>query len=140
MRSLQEMAAKSVLTESQLVKLERIILSQGPYTPEAVREELGWFCAGLGMNDYYFRTTPLETIANHVRAIKAAEIIATIKKEKVVQVDLATEHAHEAIYLVDDYHPRGLEIERHIEEKYPNCRLQTDRTARKALGAERLTL
>ena len=140
MRSLQEIAAKSVLTESQLVKLERIILSQGPYTPEAVREELGWFCAGLGMNDYYFRTTPLPTIANHIRAIKAAEIIATIKEEKVVQVDLATEHAREAIYLVDDFHPRGLEVERHIEEKYPNCRLQSYRTARKAMGVEHLRM
>ena len=140
MKSLKAIAAKSVLTESQLMKLEKIILCQGPYTQEAVRQELDWFCAGLGMNDYYFRTTPLQTIANHVRAIKAAEIIATIKEEKVVQVDLATEHAHEAIYLVDDYHPRGLEIERHIEEKYPNCRLQSYRTARKAMGVEHLRM
>jgi glutamate dehydrogenase len=140
MKSLKEIAAHSVLSEEQLKKLERIILRQGPYTQESVREELDWFCAGLGMNDYYFRTTPLERIANHIRAIKAAEIIATIKEEKVVKIDLATEHANEAIYLVDDYHPRGLETERHIEEKYPNCRLQSYRTARKALGLEHLRM
>lgn len=140
MKSLKEIAAKSFFSEKQLAKLEKIILGRGPYTREAVREELDWFCAGLGMDDYYFRTTPLETMANHIRAVKAAEIIATIKEEKVVQVDLATEHAREAIYLIDDYHPRGLELERHIEEKYRNCRLQSYRTARKAMGAERLRM
>jgi glutamate dehydrogenase len=140
MKGLKEIAAKSVLTEDQLRKLEQIIIGQGPYTQEAVRGELDWYCTGLGMNDYYFRTTALETIANHIRAIKAAEIIATIKEEKVVKVDLATEHENEAIYLVDDYHSRALEIERHIEEKYPNCRLQSYRTQRKALGLEHLRM
>ncbi len=140
MKSLKEIASHSVLTESQLKKLERIILSQGPYTQEAVREELDWFCAGLGMNDYYFQTTPLQTIADHIRAIKAAEIIATIKQEKTFKVDLASEHAKDAIYLVDDEHPRSLDVERHIEEKYPNCRLQSYRTARKALGVEHLRM
>ena len=132
MKSLKVIAANSVLTERQLEKLEDLILKQGPYTREAVREELDWYCAGLGMNEYYFRTTPLRTIADHIRAVKAAEIIATIKEEKVVTVDLATEHAGEALYLVDDYHPRTLEIERRIEEKYPHSRLQTYRTQRKA--------
>ena len=69
MRSLKEIAARSVLTEKQLEKLEKVILGQGPYTREAVREELDWFCAGLGMNDYYFRTTPLRTMADHIRAM-----------------------------------------------------------------------
>ncbi len=140
MKSLKEIAAHSVLTENRLKKLERIVLGQGPYTQEAVREELDWFCAGLGMNDYYFRTTPLQTIADHIRAIKAAEIIATIKQEKTFKVDLATERARDAIYLVDDEHPRGLDVERHIEEKYPHGRLQSYRTARKALGVEHLRM
>jgi multidrug efflux pump subunit AcrA (membrane-fusion protein) len=64
----------------------------------------------------------------------------TIKEEKVVKVDLATEHENEAIYLVDDYHSRALEVEKHIEQKYPNCRLQTYRTRRKALGLEHLRM
>jgi glutamate dehydrogenase len=140
LKSLKDIAAHSVLTEEQLEKLEHIILSQGSYTQKAVREELDWYCAGLGMNEYYFRTTPLKTIANHIRAIKAAEIIATIKEEKVVTVDLATEHANDAIYLVDDLHPRGLEVERRIEEKYPNCRVQSYRTQRHAMGLEHLRM
>jgi glutamate dehydrogenase len=140
MKSLKDIAANSVLTEAQLEKLEDIVLRQGPYTREAVREELDWYCAGIGMNEYYFRTTPLETIASHIRAVKAAEIIATIKEEKSVTVDLATEHAQEALYLVDDVHSRGQEIERRVEEKYPNYRLQSYRTQRKARGLEHLRM
>jgi glutamate dehydrogenase len=140
MKSLKEIAANSVLTEKQLGELEDIILKQGSYTRESVREELEWYCAGIGMNEYYFRTTPLRTIANHIRAVKAAEIIATIKEEKVVTVDLATEHAADALYLVDDVHSRGQEIERRVEEKYPNSRLQSYRTQRKALGLEHLRM
>mgnify|MGYP001043962695 CR=1 FL=1 len=91
MKSLKDIAAKSVLSEGQLEKLETIILGQGPYTREAVRQELDWFCAGLGMNDYYFRTTPLKQIADHIRAIKAAEIIATIKDCLLYTSDAADE-------------------------------------------------
>jgi glutamate dehydrogenase len=140
MKSLKDIAAKSVLTEAQLQKLEKIILNQGPYTREVVRQELDWYCAGLGMNDYYFRTTPLGQIADHIRAIKAAEIIATIKEEKVIKIDLASEHENEAIYLVDDFHSRALEVERWIEDKYPNCRVQSYRTQRKAMGQEHLRM
>lgn len=140
MKSLKEIASKSVLSEKQLADIEKIILDQGPYTPDAVREELGWFCAGLGMPEYYFRTTPLEIIANHIRAIKAAEIIATVGREKTVKIDLATELENEAIYLVDDFHSRALEVERRIEKKYPNCRLQSYRTLRKAGGLDHLRM
>jgi glutamate dehydrogenase len=140
MKTLKEIAETSVLNESQLQKIEEIILSHGNYTQLAVRDELDWFCAGLGMSPYYFKSTPLETIANHIEAIKAAEIMATVRKEKVVRIDLSTELENEAIYLVDDFHYRALEIERKIEEKYPNYRLQSYRTLRKTLGVEHLRM
>jgi len=140
MKSLKEIAQNSALNEAELSKIEETILSHGHYTQAAVREELDWFCTKLGMSDYYFKTTPLETIANHMEAIKAAEIMATIRQEKIVKIDLGTELENEAIYLVDDYHYRALEIERRIEERYPNYRLQTYRTKRKALGLEHLRM
>jgi len=140
MKSLKEIASQSVLSEDKLRKLEKLILRHGPYTPEAIREELDWFCTGLGMNDYYFRTTPLETIADHIQALKAAEVIATIKEEKSIRIDLITEHENDALYLVDDVHSRALEIERRIEDKYPNSRLQSYRTQRKARGLEHLRM
>ncbi|MCX7973538.1 MAG: NAD-glutamate dehydrogenase [Candidatus Aminicenantes bacterium] len=134
MKSLKEIASHSILTEEQLAKLEKLILAKGEYSPETVREELDWFCTKLGMNDYYFRTTPLETMADHIQAIKAAEIIATIGEKKSITIDLSTEQETRAVYLVDDVHQRALEIEKRIEKKYPHCRLQCYRTQRKAPG------
>ena len=76
MKSLREIANKSVLSEVQLKKIESIILGHGNYTQETVREEIDLFCTGLCMNDYYFQTTPINTIASHIEALKAAEIMA----------------------------------------------------------------
>ncbi|MGB8952197.1 MAG: NAD-glutamate dehydrogenase domain-containing protein [Candidatus Aminicenantales bacterium] len=134
MKELKDIACNTVLSEVQLEKIEHIILSQGRYTKEAIREELDWFCAGLVMSEYYFKTTPVETIAKHIQALMAAEILATVKQDKTIKIDLGTELEDEAIYLVDDYHYHALEIERRIEERYPNCRLQSYRTLRNALG------
>lgn len=91
MKTLQEIARNSFLTEDELAKLEKLILAKGEYSPETVREELDWFCCRLGMNDYYFRTTPLDITADHIQALKAAEIIATVGEKKSVQINLSTE-------------------------------------------------
>lgn len=140
MRSLRQIASDSVLTVEQLRKIENIIMSRGNYSKTVVREEIDWFCTSLGMNPYYFKTTPLKTIANHIEAVKAAEIMASVQEEKVLKIDLATERKNEAIYLVDDTHYRALEVEKRIEEKYPDFRLESYRTLGKALGIEHLRM
>jgi len=140
MKTLQEIACKAVLSEAQIRKVEELILAHGRFTQTAVREELNWFCAGMAMNDAYFKTTPVETIARHLEALMAAEIMATAKQEKIVKVDFSTELEDEAIYLVDDNHERALGIERRIEERYPHFRLQSYRTSRKAAGLEYLRM
>ena len=140
MKTLQEIACKAVLNEAQIRKVEELILSHGRYTQTAVREELNWFCAGMAMNAFYFRTTPVETIAKHLEALMAAEIMATAKQEKIIKIDFSTELENEAIYLVDDNHERALDIERRIEERYPHYRLQSYRTSRKAAGLEYLRM
>jgi glutamate dehydrogenase len=140
MKTLQEIACTGVLSEAQIRKIEEIILSHGRFTQTAVRRELDWFCGGLVMNEEYFRTTSVETIAKHIEALMAAEIMATVKQEKAVRVDFSTELENEAIYLVDDNHFRALAIERRIEEKYPTYRWQTYRTSRKAAGLEYLRM
>ena len=140
MKTLQEIACKAVLSEAQIRKVEELILAHGRYTQTAVREELNWFCAGMAMNDTYFKTTPVDTIAKHLEALMAAEIMATAKQEKLIKVDFSTELESEAIYLVDDNHERALSIERRIEERYPHYRLQSYRTSRKAAGLEYLRM
>jgi len=140
MKSLREIAKKSKFTPAQLEIIEAVILSHGNFAKSTIRDAIEWFCTDLGLDEYYFGTTPLKTIAHHIEAVKSAVIIASLKKEKILTIDLATELNDEAIYLVDDFHSRALEIERQIEKKYPNCRLQSYRTSGKALGGKHLRL
>ena len=92
------------------------------------------------MAEYYFRTTPPETIAGHIEAVKAAEIMSKVRKDKDLIIDLVTESKDEALYLVDDDHHRAIEVERRIEEKYPDFRIQSYRTSGKASGREHLRM
>jgi glutamate dehydrogenase len=140
MKTLREISCHAVLSEAQIRKIEDIILKHGRFTPAAVRAELDSFCAGLSMSAEYFKSTPVETIAKHIEAVLAAEVMATVKQEKIIKVDFSTELPDEAIYLVDDYHDRARDIERRIEERYPGFRWQTYRTTRKAAGLERLRM
>jgi glutamate dehydrogenase len=140
MKNLRDIAKNTVLSEEQLKKIEEIILSHGHYAKSTVRAEIEWFSTGLGMDPYYFETTPLKTIASHIEAVKSAAIMASLQKKTALKIDLATEHKDEAIYLVDDQHSRALEVEHRIEEKYPNSRLQTYRTTGKPRRAKHLRL
>ncbi len=107
MKTLKQIAEISVLTEEQLKKIEKLILDDRFYPETTVREELDAFCTGLGMSDFYFRSTPIETIACHIEALRAAEIMATLRREKVVNIDFQTEHENEALYLVEEDQAAG---------------------------------
>jgi hypothetical protein len=91
MKSLKEIAKNMVLDEARLKKIEEIILNHGHYAKSTIRDEIDWFLTGLGMDPYYFKTTPLKTIANHIEAIKSAAIMASLQKKTALQIDLATE-------------------------------------------------
>ena len=140
MKSLQTISKKSVLGFEGLQEIENIMIDNGNYDPATIREEVDWFCTGLGMPDYYFQSTPLKTIAAHIEAVKAAEIMAAGEEKRNLKLDLSRELENEAIYLVDDYHYRAKEVEKRIEEKYPNCRLQSYRTLGKAMGVQHLRM
>jgi glutamate dehydrogenase len=139
-KSIEEIARKSPLDEESLKKIEEIILRHGQFCPEVIRQEIDVFCTKLGMSDYYFQTTPLRTIASHIEALKAAEIMAAFGEEKELELDFATERKNQAIYLVNDEHFRALAVEKRIEEKYPFFRLQSYRTKKKVAGLEYLRM
>jgi glutamate dehydrogenase len=140
MKTLKQIASNSVLTENQLKKLEALILHDDFYPEACVREEIDLFITGLGMSEAYFMTTPLETMARHIEALRAAEIMATLRGEKAIRIDFMTEHEDEALYLVEESHHKAIEIEERIEDRYPHCRLQSYRTLRKARGLEHLRM
>jgi len=138
MKTLKEIAKRAFLSEAQLQKIENIILKDNFFPPESVRKEIETFCTDLGLSEQYFKATPVETIARHIEALRSAEILATLRGEKEVKVDFATEHEDEALYLVEDNHYRAIEIEERIEKKYPGFRTQSYRSARKLRGVEYL--
>jgi glutamate dehydrogenase len=140
MKTLKQIAANSVFTENQMRKLEALMLEDNFYPEACVREEIDLFFTGLGMSESYFMATPVETIARHIEALRAAEIMATLRGEKAIRIDFMTEYVDEALYLVEDSHPRAIEIEERIEDRYPHHRLQSYRTLNKARGLEHLRM
>ncbi|MBD3413882.1 MAG: hypothetical protein GF421_05560, partial [Candidatus Aminicenantes bacterium] len=140
MRDLKDIAGESLLNQKQLQKIERIILEHKQFCKTVVRDEIDWFTTQLGMPSYYFETTPLKTMAAHIEALKAAEIMAAVKAGVEFDVDFKTESKEEALYLVVDEHDKAMEIERRIENKYPNFRVQSYRTSGKASGRKHLRM
>jgi len=133
MKSLSEIAQNNPLSLEQLVKLEDYILSTGYITPEKARREIEWFTIELGIDDYYFRTTELDDIAKHLVAISASELVSKHGGEGV-GIQLINERDDKAVYIVEDVSTKTEEIEKRIEKKYPNFRLESYRTKKKLRG------
>jgi len=140
MKSLNQIAEKIFLEEEQLQEIENFMIEKENYAPSTIRKEIEWFFVKLGMPEYYFQTTPLKMIAEHIEAVKAAKIMATSAGEKELKLDMVRELENEAIYLADDCHVRAREMERLIEEKYSNFRLQSYRTLGTAIGAQHIRM
>lgn len=128
-----EAAASAGLSVSGLRKIAETIIRRGNFSAKHVESELHTFCCKIGMSPYYFRTTPLETIANHIESIMAAEIIAINRGSDQLEVDLIHEREESATYIINASHGKATEIERRLEKLFPSFRMQSYRTAGIAL-------
>jgi len=128
-----EAAASAGLSVSGLRKIAETIIRRGNFSAKHVESELHTFCCKIGMSPYYFRTTPLETIANHIESIMAAEIIAINRGSDQLEVDLIHEREDSATYIINASHGKATEIERRLEKLFPSFRMQSYRTAGIAL-------
>jgi hypothetical protein len=133
MSILKEASRQTGLSIESLEKIEEMIKSQGNFCLDRIKSGLYTFCCKLGMNRFYFKTTPLDTIAKHIESIMSAEIIAINQGSKELEADFVSERENSSMYLVDDDHEKGMEIERRLEDKFPNYRLQSYRTPGVAL-------
>lgn len=124
----QEASQATGLSVESLKKIEQMILSKGNFSKERVERGLHTFCCKIGMVRYYFKTTPIETIANHIESILAAEVIALNRGSNQLDVDFVSEQPDSAMYLVNDDHEKAVEIERRMENLFPAYRLQSYRT------------
>jgi len=125
---LQEAAQHSGLTIEQLKQIEELIQKQSNFTIDRIQRGVYTFCCKIGMNKYYFATTPIKDIAQHIESILAAEIIAINRGSKELDVDFVSEREDSAMYLLNDDHEKAVYFERRLEDKYPASRMQSYRT------------
>ena len=123
-----ESAASTGLSENDIKEIEKLILQRGNFKEDKVKNGIYHFCCKLGMHPHYFRTTPIESIASHIEAILAAEIVAKNRGSNQLDVDFVSEQQDSAMYLVNDDHEKAIEIERRLENAFPDYRLQSYRT------------
>ena len=128
MELLAEAAQSTRMPLDDLQKIANTIIWRGNFSVKHVERELHTFCCKIGMAPYYFRTTPPETIANHIESIMAAEIIAINRGSQQLEVDLISEREDSAMYIINAGHGKAVEIERRIEKLFPSFRLQSYRT------------
>ena len=124
----QEASKQTGLSIESLKKIEEIILKNDNFSQERVRNGLYNFCCKIGMVRYYFKTTPIDTIAQHIESIMAAEIVAINRGSNELDVDFVGEKEDSAMYLINDDHEKAIEIERRLENVFPDYRLQSYRT------------
>jgi len=125
MNSLEHIAEKSCLSAEQLSAIEAAILETGFMTQKKAREEIERFVLNLGINDYYFKNTPVGEITRHLIATCASEL-ASQYGSRSMGVELITEETDRALYIVEESMMQ--EIEDRIEGKYPEFRIESYRT------------
>ena len=136
----KSLAEKSGLMEKNLKKIEEMLIQKNNFTKERIHAKMMSFFGALGIDKYYFQTTPLNVIAGHVESLRAAEIISENACLSEVDVDIRSEQHDENFYLVADTLDKTTEIELRIDRLFDNYRLQSYRTHGKAGGASFLRL
>ena len=134
MKSLNDLAALSVLSLEKLVRIEEYIVNTGYITSERARREMEWFIVELGIDAYYFRTTSEDEIARHLITLSGSELI-TRYGGGGSGIRLFGEREDKAVYIVEDTGEKTLEVEERIERGYPAFHVEsyvTKKTERSA--------
>ena len=126
--TLPEIARSSPLSIAQLKDIEDLILKRGNFSRERTRRELAWFCRDLGIDDYYFKYTPLRAIAKHIEFFRATRIIAESSGGQPGNFQFIDEQAENATYLGEDDYEQVRTIKQRIEEHFPVFRLHSYRS------------
>ncbi len=125
MKSLRDIESRSHLTLEDLVKLEEAVLDMGFMTREKALEEIERFTVGLGIDEYYFKTTPIDEMVQHLIATTASELMSRYGGVGT-GVELINEEEDRALYIVEE--SKLQEVEHRIENRYPDFRVESYRT------------
>ncbi|MFA6507903.1 MAG: NAD-glutamate dehydrogenase domain-containing protein [Treponemataceae bacterium] len=124
MKSLNDIASRSVLSLEKLVRIEEHIVNTGYMSPERTRTEMERFIIDLGIDEYYFKTTPETEIASHLIALSSSELI-NAQGGGGTGIQVISERPENAVYIIEDSPEKTIEIEERIEKNYPDCRLES---------------
>ncbi|KAJ1560574.1 NAD-dependent glutamate dehydrogenase, partial [Cladochytrium tenue] len=83
----------------QQTQVATVLADKGFIPPELVANEVEWFYQNLGIDDMYFQVETVDTIAQHVLALYGAKIMAFVKNEKELEINLERETEDGAIYI-----------------------------------------
>ncbi|KAJ3286072.1 NAD-dependent glutamate dehydrogenase [Borealophlyctis nickersoniae] len=85
--------------QEQLLKVCAYVEEKGFIPKELVFNEVSWFYGNLGIDDMYFQLEGIETIAQHIMALYGAKILAYIKNEDELDINLERETDESAVYI-----------------------------------------
>lgn len=124
---LHAIAEGAGLAAQPVEEVYQSIAADQAFAPEVILREMSWFYGELGLDPSYFRATRPQEVAKHIQALFAGKLLARTSGESV-GLRLVSEHADGAVYACRDEHNIAVELERRIEQKYPDFRLECYRT------------
>lgn len=127
MNATNDLSEHTPLGSVELDRIRASLEQTGVFTTETLQRQMTWFFRDLGIDAYYFQTTPTAEIARHVLALSASELVSRHGGEGV-NIQLISEEATRATYIVEDTPRRIDEVERRMEARYPSFRLESYRT------------
>lgn len=108
--------------DKQMEEVMDAVEAKGFVPPDLVETEVQWFYTALGIDDLYFRTESVESIANNILSLYAGKVAAFSRDDKRLEISFDKENEDHAVY-IDTSTPgitvlSGPRIEQRIDEKY----------------------
>lgn len=70
--------------------------AKGFIPPDLVETEVQWFYTALGIDDLYFRTEAVESIANNILSLYAGKVAAFSRDDKRLEISFDKEYEGKA--------------------------------------------
>lgn len=131
---LQNIADTAQKPVEHIREVYQTIVNDDVFNPSTVLAEVEWFYNKLGLDNYYFQTTPRSIVASHIKSLYAGKILSQSSGEDV-GIKLENESPTIGMYVCLDEHAQAIDVERRLEERFPFHRLQSYRTTGKTSDA-----
>lgn len=129
----KEIASYCGLSAKDIESIYDMISQRHIYLDEHIIEEMKWFFVEIGINDYYFKTTPVEVIADHLDCMVSAKRIGAKTKDGI-DLNIESDPTSGKVFLVSDIHRKAIKVEERILRMYPVARIESYRSKRPFYG------